>query len=206
METVCENESRIDIYGIVNRANNKIYIGQTKQGYLKRFTQHLCPKGGCPALKNAIKKYGRNNFSCELLDIAYTQEMANEKEKMWIFLLGTYKHENGYNLSMGGEIGCFNEETLVKMSNSKKGTKNSFYGKHHTETAKAKMSAWKKEYGGKRGGHPRAKKIMCVETGIIYPCIMDAAIKTGANRTHIGQVANKQFGRKKAGGFSWEWV
>jgi group I intron endonuclease len=72
----------IEIYGIVNRVNGKIYIGQTKQGYLKRFKQHLCPKDKSVLLQNAIKKYGRNNFVCELLDVAYSQDLADAKEKM----------------------------------------------------------------------------------------------------------------------------
>lgn len=67
------------IYGIINKINNKIYIGQTKQGYRKRFLQHLCPNDGSPLLKRAIKKYGKENFECELIDIAYDKNIANEK-------------------------------------------------------------------------------------------------------------------------------
>ena len=44
-----------EIYGIVNLINRKIYIGQTKQGYRKRFIQHLCPTDGSPLFRNAVK-------------------------------------------------------------------------------------------------------------------------------------------------------
>ena len=191
------------IYGIYNHTNGKMYIGQTKQGYLRRFAQHCCPSEN-HLLHKAIKKYGKDNFSCELLDTADTRDIANEKEKMWIYVLKTFKQENGYNLSMGGEIGDFNAETLKKMSESKKGEKNSFFGKHHTDEAKKRMSeAKKKTYI--RSGHPRSKRVKCVETGQIFECVLDAQDATGASSHHIGQVANGH-GRNKAGGYRWEWA
>lgn len=193
-----------EIYGIINAVNSKIYIGQTRQGYEKRFAQHLCPSDGSPALKNAIKKYGKENFVCNLLDLAYSQKEANEKEKMWIKCTGSYKANNGYNLSMGGCIGEFNKETILKMSKSKKGENNSFYNRHHTKEAKEKMSAWKKEHY-KLGSHPRAKIIICTETGKKYSCASEAALETGINKSHIISVANKRYGRKTAGGYHWEW-
>lgn len=192
------------IYSIVNNKNNKFYIGQTKRNYRRRFKEHLCPHEGCPLLRKAIKKYGKENFECELLDIAYSQEEANIKEKMWIRLLKTYQPKNGYNLSMGGKIGDFNEQTLKKMSKSKKGVKNSFYGKKHTKEAKEKMSKWKKE-NYVLGKHPGAKKVKCVETGEIFNCAKEAELKLNINSRHIGQVANGKYGRKTAGGYHWIW-
>ena len=199
---------QIDIYCIYNKINNKRYVGQTRQGYRKRFIQHKTPASGCPLLKNAIKKYGKENFECELLDVAETEEIANLKEKMWIALLKSYKPENGYNLSMGGKIGHFNKETLHKMSESHKGCKNHFYGKTHSEEVKRKMSEHRKgRY--KFGNHPQAKPIMCVETGICYDCVISASLETGTNKTHIAESArnvNKEKGRKKAGGYHWIWI
>lgn len=200
-----DNQVIYHIYGIYNRINSKIYIGQTKQGYRKRFKQHLCPKDKSPLLNNAIKKYGKDAFSCELLDVAFTRQSANEKEKMWIAALRTYKKDNGYNLSMGGVIGDFNKETLAKMSKAKRGEKNSFYRKHHTEDAKRRMSESKKGMYSK-DKHPGAKAIRCIETGVIYTCVVEAQEKTGINAKHIGQVANKRNGRKTAGGYTWEWA
>ena len=206
VDAVANSIKVYEIYGIYNNANGKIYIGQTRQGYRRRFTQHLCPTEHCPLLQKAVKKYGRKSFSCELIDFAYSQEEANEKEKMWIAALGSYKRENGYNLSLGGSIGNFNKETLAKMSRSKMGEKNSFYGKHHTENAKARMSAWRKENGGKLGEHSRAKRIKCVELNKVFECVRLAEKETKVNAHHIGQVANKKYGRKTAGGYDWEWA
>ena len=194
-----------EIYGITNLVNNKIYIGQTKQGYRRRFIQHLCPSEGCPLFRNAVKKYGRQNFECELIDIAETQAEANEKEKMWIKALGTYKPENGYNLSMGGVIGSFNEDTLRRMSEAHKGDKNYFYGKHHTDETKKIMSEKKKGlYCGEK--HPKARKVRCIDTGEIFNTIKDAEIKYNVSHGKISEVCAGKHGRKTAGGFKWEWV
>ena len=46
-----------DIYSIINLKNGKIYIGQTTQGYRKRFKQHQQKTSGCPLLKKAMFKY-----------------------------------------------------------------------------------------------------------------------------------------------------
>lgn len=193
-----------EIYAIINNMNDKYYIGQTKQGYRRRFMQHKCPTDGSPLLKKAIQKYGSENFECELLDFAQTQEEANEKEKMWIKLLKTYKEENGYNLSMGGSIGHFNKETIKRMSEIKKGKLNNFYNKKHSEESKQKMSTWKKEHYILEN-HPGAKKIKCIELNKIFDCVKLAEIALGINSHHIGQVANNK-GRKTAGRYHWQWV
>lgn len=46
------------------------------------------------------------------------------------------------------------------------------------------------------------KKVMCIETGIIYPSIEEAAHKTGFK--NISNVCNGKF--KTCGGFNWRFV
>ena len=56
--------------------------------------------------KCAIRKYGMNNFSVEVLDIVETEEEAIELEKYYIKKFQTYykyKNSNGYNATIGGE-------------------------------------------------------------------------------------------------------
>lgn len=79
-----------------------------------------------------------------------------------------------------------------------KGEKHFFYGKHHTEEAKHKQSEAKK--GDK---HPRAKKVMCIETGQLFGCIKDADKWCGIT----GGVGACVRGRSKtAGGYHWQYV
>ena len=75
------------IYKITNIQNNKVYIGQTIRPIEERFKRHLND-----ALNNtidthfarAIRKYGKNNFVLEQIDVAQNQEELNEKEQYWI--------------------------------------------------------------------------------------------------------------------------
>ena len=155
-------------------------------------------------LRAAVKKYGRDSFQCELIDVVYSQEDADYFESMWISALGTYKPERGYNVAMGGRVPRHGPITRANMSLSRTGEGNPFYGKKHTEDAKRRMSAARR---GRYllGDHPKAKKVRCVETNVEYSCAKEAQIRTGANAHHIGQVANHA-GRNTAGGFHWEWV
>lgn len=196
-------ETKVEIYAVINLKNNKIYIGQTKQGYRKRFNQHLYSKNGNKALKKDIKRLGANNFECELIDIAYSRESANRKEKMWIELFK--KTDSVYNCNIQGSGIDFDKKTRMKMSDSKKGAKNSFYGKRHNIHSKNRMSVWKKE-NYQRGKHPRAKRIKCVELNKIYDCAVSAQDELGVDARKTRQVANGEYGRKTSGGYHWEWV
>ena len=80
--------------------NGKIYIGQTIKTIQERFNQHCLKWSCCTKLKNAINKYGKDNFMIEQIDHAHTQEKADNKE---IFYIRLYKSQiNGYNLAGGG--------------------------------------------------------------------------------------------------------
>ncbi|MBQ9441872.1 MAG: GIY-YIG nuclease family protein [Selenomonadaceae bacterium] len=129
------------IYKITNLENGKIYVGQTVQ-FEKRMKQHQhSKKTGVDA---AIKKYGWENFSVEILEEC-PEEMLDEREIFWIAKLNSM-FPNGYNLTSGGERKKFvSAESIAKMSAKLKGRfageQNPFYGKHHTEEAKAKNGA-----------------------------------------------------------------
>lgn len=85
------------IYKITNNINGKVYIGQSKNP-LNRFTQHINEERDT-AIHNAIKKYGKNNFSFEVIEGPI--ENYNEREIYWIKLYNSYKE--GYNMTSGGE-------------------------------------------------------------------------------------------------------
>jgi group I intron endonuclease len=96
------------IYKITNLLNNKIYIGKTTRKLNARRLEHLSDSrvGSKLPIHNAIRKYGENNFSFEVIDEANTQEELNDKEVYWIKKYNSYIHwnnSNGYNLSIGGD-------------------------------------------------------------------------------------------------------
>lgn len=90
------------VYRHTNLVNNKIYIGITQQNAEKRWSRgHGYQRQ--PHFRDAIKKYGWNNFKHEVLFDNLSKEEAIEKE---IELIAKYKsndREYGYNISKGGE-------------------------------------------------------------------------------------------------------
>ena len=84
-------EKQIGIYKITNKVNNHCYIGQSRN-IAKRWIDH-CSAANSPIheayeypLYRAIRKYGIQNFSFEILEFCSINEL-NEKEQYWIKIL-----------------------------------------------------------------------------------------------------------------------
>ena len=115
------------IYKITNKITNKCYIGETKKSSPHlRWNEHKSKieKGiGCPALQDAVKKYGIDNFTFEVLIICFDEDRY-KFEKEYIKKYNSIA-PNGYNLTTGGEGGGFygkkhSENTIDKIKNSLK--------------------------------------------------------------------------------------
>lgn len=92
------------IYKITNNLNNKCYIGQTIHQAEERWKRHQQD-----ALSNrldthfarAIRLYGVENFSLEVIDTANSQEELTHKESYWIKYYDSIN--NGYNETFASE-------------------------------------------------------------------------------------------------------
>lgn len=104
------------IYRITCRVNGKCYHGQTISPNT-RWPKHFSASSQCHALKNAIRKHGRENFDFEVLAEASSQEELNALE---IDFVTTSMSPKGYNLKEGGANGRPSEETRRKLSASGK--------------------------------------------------------------------------------------
>lgn len=87
------------IYKITNKVNGKSYIGQTRYTLEFRWRQHINKKDNT-YFHNAIRKYGKDNFSIELLEECDISKL-NEREIFYIAKFNTFKE--GYNLTIGGD-------------------------------------------------------------------------------------------------------
>lgn len=70
------------IYKITNRINQKIYIGQSIRAIEKRFQRHINDALNNTVdthLARAIREYGPENFTIELIDTAQSQQELNSK-------------------------------------------------------------------------------------------------------------------------------
>ena len=120
------------IYKITNNIDGKIYIGQKKSSFIVEDYY-----GSGLYITRAIKKYGVNNFTRDILEWCESKEALNEKEIYWISKLDATNRRVGYNISTGGNGGNLGPEVIQKMAASMR-------GKKHTEATKKKMSESRK--------------------------------------------------------------
>lgn len=94
------------IYKYQNLINNKIYIGKAKD-IMQRKRDHRYnasnPKRDNCVFHKALRKYGENNFSFEIIEEC-PKEKLDEREQYWIKYYNT-KIPNGYNMTFGGDGG-----------------------------------------------------------------------------------------------------
>lgn len=157
------------IYKIVNRKNNKIYIGKTIKSIDKRFNEHLstAKRWAKEELENkkhpyqsklypAMNKYGYNNFYIELVEEVFLDNSLEEREQYWISFYNTTFDLYGYNISLGGKGGPL------------------FKGHAHSEQAKQKISKLFKgikqsEEFIKKRTQPRIRYLQNLNTGEVEP-------------------------------------
>lgn len=102
------------VYLTTNLVNGKQYVGQhLSEGFDKYY------KGSGTAVNRAFKKYGWDNFKCEVICWCSTQTQLNEAEDNCIKLYGTMSPQ-GYNLKRGGANGRFSKESRKKVSEARK--------------------------------------------------------------------------------------
>lgn len=113
------------IYCITNLVNGKKYVGKTSSPLGIRWSQHVhtgLHDDDRTPLKDAIRKYGRENFSLEILATYATDQEAFDAEDGWIEKMQSRVSQHGYNLKgggRGGEVLC--EKLLDRMVEVRKG-------------------------------------------------------------------------------------
>ena len=199
------------IYMWKNKVNEKLYIGQAKD-FRKRTREH---KYGTfnenqkynynLPLHRAIRKYGIENFEiCILEKNLNDYNEMNQKEVYYIEKFDTLaNNKKGYNVASGGgnannfagkteeemrEIGKKISENRADVS----GENHPFYGKHHSDETKIKMSE-------ARSGenNPRCRKIILLNTGEIFNYIKQAEENYGVAIPSISACCR---GKRKSAG------
>lgn len=115
------------IYITTNKINGKQYIGK------KQSSTFDCNYFGSGSrLVEALKKYGKQNFSTEIIEWCETKEQLNEREKYWIAKYNAVENESFYNIAHGGDGGVVwgNPENHPSLGNHGcVGERNGMYGK-----------------------------------------------------------------------------
>ena len=193
------------IYKITNKISNKCYVGSTID-FKKRWNAHFRDlknnKHHNVKLQRSYNKYGKDAFSCEILEyISYQKELIIDRENFWINELNS--KSNGYNIadaSFGdtlshnpNKVDIINRisekinDNISKLSKheriekwAKYGPDNGMYGKSHTLDARSKISEFHKgnthRLGKKLTNELTRKKLSDI-----------AKLRTGENNSFYGK-------------------
>lgn len=203
------------VYMHENRVNGKKYIGITSQKPTKRWKNGEGYQSN-PRFYNAIQKYGWDAFRHDILFTDLTQDEAEQLEVELIAKYETLDAEKGYNLSPGGRVFSPTGETRAKISASLTGRPRSAehcrklsevncgenhhqYGKPRSEQTRRKISE-----AIKGAANPHARAVQCVETGVIYPTLLDAAAAVGGTQNNIYRACSGE--RKTHKGYHWRYA
>jgi len=186
------------IYKTTNLKNQKIYIGQTSKSEEEEYL------GSGLILLKAIKKYGKEVFSREIIEFCENKKKADIQEKYWIKFYSANTREIGYNISQGGNGGNLGDEVNRKISDAiKKG--GWLIGNQHLkgkipynkgismpEEQKEKLRKPKSEEHKLNLSRARkgigSKLILCLNNNIIYSSITNAAQELGLTAPNITAV------------------
>lgn len=159
------------IYITTNNINGKKYIGKKKydkRGYWKLYL------GSGVILGKAIKKYGRDNFSKEIIEECDTQDMLNVKEKYWINYYDAVNSINYYNIASGGDggdvISGYTEEEKRKIYD------------HRFDNISINQG----------GNNPNAKQVICLNTMEIFCTTVEAARYGNTSDTMIQSCCHRR--------------
>lgn len=140
------DKDKSGLYIIESEIDSKVYIGQTKQKFKKRYYHHAWKlKQGShdnKHLQKAFNKYGENNFTFKILMEINDHSKLNENEVIQIDL---YRSLGGcYNMQAGGQvsnIGIMSEEGRKSVSEKNRAR---MLGSKMSEETKSKMSESRK--------------------------------------------------------------
>ena len=98
------------IYKITNKINNKIYIGKrVGSSFDERYW------GSGTKLRSAIKEFGIENFTREIIEWCSTKDILRDRERYWILKLDARNPSIGYNKRKGGEgVGKVHPEAMCR--------------------------------------------------------------------------------------------
>ncbi len=109
------------IYKVTNKLNGKIYIGQSRKTLAKRKSEHMRESNGRGKtyFNKAIRKYGIDGFTWQVICICPNIDSLNEQEEYYIAFYDSMN--TGYNLTSGGKNCIMSDESKEKIRQAKLG-------------------------------------------------------------------------------------
>ena len=207
------------IYKAENKVTSGVYIGITSKSIETRKKDHIkkSKKGKSYAFQQAIATYGPDAFKWEQIDTATTIDELAEKEKAYILKYNS--KEDGYNLSVGGDV----QKSVYQYNISTGVLVNKF---SNLTDAGAKFNLTKQDlskvclsvnnvskgfvwsYSSSFPIHINDNRRKVVQQFSLegefineFKSVSEASKLTGCNKTSIAKVCRKE--RKQCGSFKW---
>lgn len=200
------------VYMHINKSNDKVYIGLTGMMPKERWKDGKGYHKGT-YFRNAIDKYGWNNFEHKIIKNNLTKEEASYWEKYYISFYNSTDRRYGYNMSSGGENGGHAQTTETREKISKNGYHKGMKGKKHSIDTKIKMSKSRigrqftdesKEKMKEKALVNRGRLFLCVKLNIIFDNLNEAHNMTSCPKGAI--VLCCQGKQKQSKGYHWKYA
>lgn len=163
------------IYKIENLANGKVYIGQTlKKPPKRRWDLHRSRlnrnKHENDYLQSAWNKYGEESFRFSIICEADVDEL----DKLETYYIDFFRRQDKcYNLESGGNL-------LKEVHPATRAKISALIKRLHEQD-----DDYRRQYL-----EVRARPVICIDTGIIYPSLKEASRSLGINWTAIQRVCS----------------
>lgn len=176
----------VGIYKITNNINGKVYIGKSVD--IKERWRQERYKQPNKYFANAVKKYGLENFSFEVLEECSKEEL-DEKEKKYIEKYNSTDINIGYNITSGGTGGAMPSEVIQKSleTKEKNGTFTRYWkGKQIPQEERKRISEnLKKEKNPNYNKSSNHREIICLEDKRIFDSVKSAANYLNVNTSKL---------------------
>jgi group I intron endonuclease len=194
------------VYKIVSKSTGRHYIGSAKHFGIRR-RNHVCQlrakKHHSIILQNHVNKYGINDLLFFVLEVLnWDDGTAIQREQFYIDETRPYLNVLK-NANSTGKKASLETRNKIRLALTGK--------KQPAEVVAKRVGSWKDSFSEisaeklenrKIGGISRRKKVVCLETGIVYNSIASAEKMTGSD--NVWAVCAGL--RPKANGFTFKYV
>ena len=202
-------ERKWKVYVHRNRKNGKRYVGITSKANPEHRWNHGRGYKENPHFRDAINKYGWNNFDHIILFDGLDEVGAKSKEVELIAKWKTNDRNFGYNMTVGGDGTkghSPSSETRAKLSKARlKENLSEETLRRRSESLRGRV--FSDEHKRKIGdGNSKAIEMFSKDGTYIrsFRSAHDAEIAIGVNHSHISQCCNGR--RNSTGGYLWRFV
>ena len=203
------------IYLILNKINNKFYVGSTKQNFIRRLKAHIIELEKkihhCLPLQRAINKYGIHNFIICCIPINENERLLIEQKIINEFSINIYNvckiagcpkiilsEEARHKISIRMSNRVISQETKNKISQTLTGRNRGIeFSKKCSERLKGKPLNISKEK------MYRGKKVERIDTGEIFNSAVEASRLLGLAEN---SVSKSIYRKRRTGGSFWKYV